>query len=136
MALASIHKGTMTGKLNGVTPATTPSGWRTECTSTPLGYLLGVTSPQQVGDAAGELKVLQPPGHLPLGVGQDLAVLGRNRGSNVFTIGIEQLPHPEQHLTTSAEAGGPPRREGRLGSHYGLVDLVGVGQVHLCDVLA
>ena len=34
-ALASIHSGTMTGKLNGVMPATTPSGWRTVCTSTP-----------------------------------------------------------------------------------------------------
>ena len=28
MALANIHIGTMAGKLNGVTPATTPSGWR------------------------------------------------------------------------------------------------------------
>ncbi len=28
MALASIHSGTMAGKLNGVIPATTPSGWR------------------------------------------------------------------------------------------------------------
>ena len=28
MALANIHIGTMAGKLNGVMPATTPSGWR------------------------------------------------------------------------------------------------------------
>ena len=28
MALAIIHMGTMAGKLNGVMPATTPSGWR------------------------------------------------------------------------------------------------------------
>ena len=28
MALAHIQSGTMTGKLKGVTPATTPSGWR------------------------------------------------------------------------------------------------------------
>ena len=27
-ALANIHMGTMAGKLNGVMPATTPSGWR------------------------------------------------------------------------------------------------------------
>ena len=27
-ALAHIHSGTITGKLNGVIPATTPSGWR------------------------------------------------------------------------------------------------------------
>ena len=29
MALPNIHIGTMAGKLNGVIPATTPSGWRT-----------------------------------------------------------------------------------------------------------
>src|SRR6478735_8553325 len=34
-ALASIHIGTITGKLNGVTPATTPTGWSTVCTSMP-----------------------------------------------------------------------------------------------------
>jgi hypothetical protein len=30
MAGPSIHSGIMAGKLNGVTPATTPSGWRIE----------------------------------------------------------------------------------------------------------
>ncbi len=30
MAGASIHSGIMAGKLNGVTPATTPKGWRSE----------------------------------------------------------------------------------------------------------
>ena len=35
-ALAVIQSGTMTGKLNGVMPATTPTGWRSELTSTPF----------------------------------------------------------------------------------------------------
>jgi allophanate hydrolase subunit 1 len=30
MARGNIHIGTMAGKLNGVIPATTPSGWRIE----------------------------------------------------------------------------------------------------------
>ena len=30
MAIGNIHIGTMAGKLNGVIPATTPSGWRIE----------------------------------------------------------------------------------------------------------
>ena len=34
-ALGIIHSGTMAGKLNGVMPATTPSGWRTVYTSMP-----------------------------------------------------------------------------------------------------
>src|SRR5258707_1138623 len=33
---AHIHIGTIAGKLNGVMPATTPSGWRIEYTSTPV----------------------------------------------------------------------------------------------------
>src|SRR4026208_984341 len=35
IAFANIHIGTIAGKLNGVMPATTPSGWRIEDTSTP-----------------------------------------------------------------------------------------------------
>ena len=30
IATGAIHSGTITGKLNGVMPATTPSGWRSE----------------------------------------------------------------------------------------------------------
>ena len=36
MALGNIHNGTIAGKLNGVMPATTPRGWRTVYTSTPV----------------------------------------------------------------------------------------------------
>lgn len=36
MATGNIHIGTIAGKLNGVMPATTPSGWRIEDTSTPV----------------------------------------------------------------------------------------------------
>ncbi len=36
MAGAHIHMGTMAGKLKGVMPAQTPSGWRIEYTSTPV----------------------------------------------------------------------------------------------------
>ena len=36
IAVANIHIGTMAGKLNGVMPATTPSGWRIWKTSTPV----------------------------------------------------------------------------------------------------
>src|SRR6516165_4213959 len=36
IAIGNIHIGTMAGKLNGVIPATTPSGWRIENASTPV----------------------------------------------------------------------------------------------------
>ena len=35
IATGTNHSGTMAGKLNGEITATTPSGWRSECTSTP-----------------------------------------------------------------------------------------------------
>ena len=34
IAIGCIHSGTMIGKLNGVIPTHTPSGWRKECRST------------------------------------------------------------------------------------------------------
>jgi hypothetical protein len=34
MAIGNIHSGTITGKLNGVMPAQTPTGWRSVCVST------------------------------------------------------------------------------------------------------
>ena len=36
IATGNIHIGTMHGKLNGVTPATTPSGWRIVQLSMPV----------------------------------------------------------------------------------------------------
>ena len=36
MASGYIHIGTIAGKLNGVIPATTPSGWRIVYVSTPV----------------------------------------------------------------------------------------------------
>ncbi len=43
-AIGRIHIGTMTGKLNGVIAATTPSGWRSVTASTPEATL-GVFMP-------------------------------------------------------------------------------------------
>ena len=43
-ATGAIHSGTIAGKLNGVMPATTPSGIRSECESTPPDTC-GVISP-------------------------------------------------------------------------------------------
>src|SRR5688572_32123871 len=38
-ASGNIHIGTIAGKLNGVMPTATPSGWRIECESTPVATL-------------------------------------------------------------------------------------------------
>ena len=58
-ALASIHSGTITGKLNGVIPATTPTGCNTVCTSTPLDTSELCAALQEVRHAARELDAVE-----------------------------------------------------------------------------
>ena len=77
MAFGSIQSGTMHGKLNGVMQATTPTGCRSERTSTPVGDLRRELALQQLRDAAGELDALEAALHLARGVGERLAVLRR-----------------------------------------------------------
>ena len=64
IALANIHIGTIAGKLNGVIPATTPSGWRIENTSTPVETCSLKPPLSRFGHAARELDVLEPAGDL------------------------------------------------------------------------
>ena len=74
-AIGNIHSGTIAGKLNGVMPAHTPSGWRIDQRVDAAADLLGELALQQMRDAAGELDDLEAAGDLALGVGQHLAVL-------------------------------------------------------------
>ena len=73
---AHIHMGTIAGKLNGVIPATTPSGCRIEYTSTPVEACSEKLALEQLGDAAAVLDHLEPARHLAQRVGEHLAVLG------------------------------------------------------------
>ncbi len=75
IATGCIHIGTMIGKLNGVMPATTPSGSRKEKTSTPPETWSEYSPLSSVRDAARELDDLEAALHLAEGVGDDLAVL-------------------------------------------------------------
>ena len=78
-----IHIGTIAGKLNGVMPTATPSGWRSECESTPVADLLGRLALEQVRGAAGELDDLEPALDLPARVVERLAVLGGDHAGQV-----------------------------------------------------
>ena len=103
MALASIHSGTMTGKLNGVMPATTPTGCSTVCTSTPRDDLRAVRALQEMRDAARELDVLEPAGDLAPRVVEHLAVLARDDRRQVVAVGVDQLAQAEQHSGAAAQ---------------------------------
>ena len=98
--------------------------------------LLAELALQQVRDAAGELDVLQAPGHLAQGVGEDLAVLGVRSGQ-LLAVGVDQLPEVE-HAPRCAATGRWPARPGNACLRHadGGVDLSGGGQVDLGLLLA
>jgi hypothetical protein len=77
-ACGSIHSGTMTGKLKGTTPATTPSGscvmLQVDAAADVELFTLG-----HVLEAEAELEALDALEHVALGLGVDLAVLVRDQ---------------------------------------------------------
>ena len=59
IAIGKNQHGTIAGKLNGLITATTPSGWRTENTSTLRRHALGELALEHLRDAARELHHLE-----------------------------------------------------------------------------
>ena len=113
MATGYIHMGTITGKLNGVIPATTPRGWRIDEASTPVGDVLGELPLQQMGDAAGELDHLDPPGHLAPGVLDHLAVLVGDQPGQVVAVPVGELAEGEEDAGPAPSATCPATRRRR-----------------------
>ena len=97
-ALANIQIGTIAGKLNGVMPATTPSGWRIEYTSTPVAACSLNPPFSRCGDAARELDVLDAPRDLAQRVGGTLPCSAVTRAAISARLRVEQLPEAEQDL--------------------------------------
>ena len=96
-AMGSIHSGTMAGKLNGVIPATTPSGCRNDQLSIPV-PTCSVNSPfKQVRNAGGKLDDLQAARHFTSGVVENLAVLGGDDRGEPVGILLEQVAKTKQH---------------------------------------
>ena len=77
IATGNIHIGTIAGKLNGVMPAHTPTGWRSDQLSTSV-PTFSLNSPlSRCGMPGRELDDLDAARDRALGVGQRLAVLLR-----------------------------------------------------------
>ena len=91
IAIGYIHIGTMAGKLNGVIPAHTPSGWRNENRSTPVETWSENSPLSSVRDAAGELDDLEAALHLARGVGEHLAVLVGDDLGELLGARVDQL---------------------------------------------
>ena len=74
----------------------------------------GVFALQQMRDAAGELDHLEPALDVALGVGEGLAVLGRQEPREIVVLGLDQLEELEHHARAALRIGGGPAREGGL----------------------
>ena len=103
----------MAGKLNGVMPATTPSGWRIEYRSMPGPALVGELALQQMRDAAGELDDLEAALDIALGVRDRLAVLGGEQPRQRLHLAIDELQKLHHHAGAALRIGrGPCRLRG------------------------
>src|SRR5215471_14170907 len=107
---ANFHIGIMAGKLNGVMPATTPSGWRSESRSMP-GPALSL--------------------NVALGVGEGLAVLGGQELGEAVELFLHELEELEQHPRASLRVGRGPGRLRRLRIGDGLIHLRFLGEADL-----
>ncbi len=99
MAEATIHSGTITGKLKGVIAATTPTGCLTECTSTTARDLLAALALEKVHESGRELDVLDAARHFAGGIPRAPCVLG---GDDRGELGRALLQQLAQAKNTSA----------------------------------
>ena len=98
MALANIHIGTMAGKLNGVMPATTPSGWRIWYTSTPV-LACSLNPPfSRCGMPVANSMFSRPRATSPSASVADLAVLGGEVRRDLGAVLVDEVADPEQDL--------------------------------------
>ena len=135
-ALANIHIGTIAGKLNGVMPATTPSGWRIEYTSTPVAACSLKPPFIRCGTPQANSMFSSPRATSPIASESTLPCSAVSSDGDLLAVGVDQLAHAEHHLGPLRQARRPPRREGRLGRRHGGVDLVDRRQVDLARLLA
>ena len=133
-AMGCIHIGTMTGKLKGQMPATTPTGWRMVWMSTPVEMSkeyspLSATLMAVVEGLAAALDLAD-------GVGVVLAVLLDDRLGQLVLVGEHQLAHLEHDGGALGEGNLGPLLLGRLGAGDGVVEVGRAGGYQFTDDLA
>ena len=135
-AMAPIQHGIMIGKLNGVMPATTPSGWRIDQRVHVRGDLLGEVAAHVMGDGAGELDDLQPAPDLALGVVEGLAVLERHEPGEIVDALLHQALEVEHHALAAQRRRRGPGELRLLGDLHRGIDFRFRGEGHLGRHLA
>src|SRR4051794_31227012 len=89
-----------------------------------------------MGDARREFEVLETAGNLAERVRRDLAVLGREVGSELVPVGLDKVPDPEHDLGALGQGGRAPAGEGRGGGGARGIDLGDGGEMALPCPLA
>ena len=127
-ATGNIHIGTIAGKLNGVMPAHTPTGWRSEKLSTPV-PTLSLNSPlSRCGMPVANSTTSMPRVIEPSASADRLAVLLRHQPRQVGLVRFHQLAKAHQNARAAQRRRGAPRGQcsGRGGGRG--VDVGGVAQ--------
>ena len=132
MAIGTNHSGTITGKLNGVTTPTTPSGDFVVIDVHTGRDLLRKAAFDERRKAGRQLDDLDAALNLSERVRQHLAVLGRDDPGEIVPALIDELSKPEHDLLTPGERRVAPPWERSLGGCDRGVDFGLRGE---CDVL-
>ena len=129
-ATGNIHIGTMQGKLNGVMPATTPSGWRSEWLST-LVPTFSVTSPfSRCGMPTANSTTSSPRVTSPSASSWVLPCSAEISSAILSAFSMQQELELVEDARPAQRRGLRPGRPGRLGDGDDLADLVGRGERH------
>ncbi len=109
-AFAIIHRGTMTGKLNGVMPATTPSGSKTVRMSMPVETSEFDHPLRRFGMPQANSTFSMPRATSPRASSKHLAVLPCHRRRQLVAGAVEELPQPKHEAGPPASATTQPTR--------------------------
>ena len=135
-ATGNIHIGTIAGKLNGVMPAHTPTGWRSEKLSTPV-PTLSLKSPfSRCGMPVANSTTSMPRVIEPSASAERLAVLLRYESRQVRLVRFHQLAKAHQDARAAQRRCGAPGGQCSGGGCDGGVDVGGVAQRNVAEHFA
>ena len=100
------------------------------------GHLLAVGALEHLGDATGELDVLEPAGEFAGGVGGHFAVLLGDEVGDLVATRVHDLAEGEEDVGALGQRRRAPRGEGLLGHGDGGVHLGDTGESHRALLLA
>ncbi len=127
-ATGIIHSGTITGKLNGVMPATTPSGWRIDQASMPVPTASVYSPLSRCGMPQANSTTSSPRCTSPSASDSTLPCSAVTIAASSLAVALQQLLEAEHHPGAAQRRGRGPGRPGGGGGRDRAVDLGRAGQ--------